>query len=76
MIDVIRLSLTGTGRDGTWLRIRRRGFWIADVRTVAEVEAFLPLASLEPDGLAPRWPVRITRGGRRPPRGLARVGPC
>lgn len=54
VVDVIRLSLTGTGRDGTWLRIRRRGYWIADVRTVAEVAAFLPLASLEPDALASR----------------------
>jgi hypothetical protein len=66
VVDVIRLSLTGTGRDGTWLRIRRRGFWVADVRTVAELAAFVPLASLEPDGLAP-WKPTGGRGAARHP---------
>jgi hypothetical protein len=65
-VDVIRLSLTGTGRDGTWLRIRRGGFWIADVRTVAELEAFVPLGSLEPGGLRPRELAGCVRPGRFP----------
>lgn len=74
VVDVIRLSLTGTGRDGTWLRIRRRGFWIADVRTVAEIEAFLPLAGLEPDGLAPRQHrLGCPRAGARPVSSASRL---
>lgn len=67
VVDVIRLSLTGTGRDGTWLRIRRHGCWIADVRTVAEIETFIPLASLEPDELRTGTADRHrTHGGSRP----------
>jgi hypothetical protein len=30
----MRLSCTGTGRDGEWLRVRRHGYHLAEVRTV------------------------------------------
>lgn len=46
IIDVIRLSLTGTGRDGEWLRISRRGIHVADVRTVDELTRYVDLTKL------------------------------
>jgi hypothetical protein len=46
VIDVIRLSLTGTGRDGEWLRISRWGIRIADVPTVDELTRYFNLAEL------------------------------
>jgi hypothetical protein len=50
-VEVVRL--TGTdGRDGEWLRVCQHGWWTADVRTVAELERWFPLAELEPDGLS------------------------
>ena len=46
MVDVIRLALTGTHRDGEWLRIKRWGWHVADVRTVAELARYVDLATL------------------------------
>lgn len=46
IIDVIRLSLTGTGRDGEWLRISRWGIHVADVRTVDELTRYVDLTEL------------------------------
>lgn len=37
VVECIRLSCTGTGRDGEWLRVKRSGFHLADVRTVDEL---------------------------------------
>jgi hypothetical protein len=37
VVETIRLSCTGTGRDGEWLKVKRRGYHVADGRTVAEV---------------------------------------
>ena len=45
-VDAIRLALTGTGRDGEWLRIARWGWHVADVRTVRELAAIVDLAEL------------------------------
>ena len=54
-VDVIRLIATGAHRDGAWLRIRRWGCHIADVRTVDEQE-YVDLADLQ-EGLGThRWP--------------------
>lgn len=40
--------MTGTGNhDGEWLRVRQYGFWTADVRGVAELVQWFPLAELE-----------------------------
>lgn len=47
VIDVIRLSLTGTGRDGEWLRISRWGLHIADVRTVDELVQYVDFSELQ-----------------------------
>jgi hypothetical protein len=46
-VDVIRLIATGTHRDGDWLRIRRWGCHIADVRTVDELQEYVDLADLQ-----------------------------
>jgi hypothetical protein len=35
-VETIRLSGSG-GRDGEWLRVKRHGYHVADVRTVAEL---------------------------------------
>ena len=45
-VDVINLIATGTRRDGDWLRIRRWGCHIADVRTVDELQEYVDLADL------------------------------
>jgi hypothetical protein len=52
-VEVVRLSGTPDKRDGEWLRVCQHGFWTADVQTVAELERWFPLASLEPEGLVP-----------------------
>ena len=36
VVEVIRLSCTN-GRDGEWLRVRSRGYHLADVRAVDEL---------------------------------------
>jgi hypothetical protein len=47
-VDVIRLSSTPDHRDGEWLRVSLHGVHVADVRTVAQLEQWFPLAELEP----------------------------
>lgn len=51
-VDVVERSGTPNNCDGQQLRIRYHGFYVADVRTVAELEQYFPLTDLEPDGLA------------------------
>jgi hypothetical protein len=46
VVDTIRLSLTGTGRDGHWYRIKHDGFFYAEVRTCAELGRLVNLADL------------------------------
>jgi hypothetical protein len=70
-VDVISLILTGTGRDGAWLRVREWGFAAGEVRTSAELfERF----RLNPADLAEtlllarrRLAVRLRPGARRRP---------
>jgi hypothetical protein len=51
-VEIVHLSGTPNNRDGQWFRVCQHGFWTADVRTVAELERWFPLADLEPDGLS------------------------
>jgi hypothetical protein len=51
-VEVIERSGTPDNTDGQQLRVRYHGFYVADVRTVAELEQWFPLADLEPDGLS------------------------
>jgi hypothetical protein len=46
-VEVVQLSCTPNHCDGEWLRIRYFGFHVADVRSVAELERWVPLASLD-----------------------------
>ena len=69
-VQVVSLENTPDHRDGAWIRITRCGSWVADVRTVDELEKLIPLDQLEPDGgdlarrparpepLAKSWPPR------------------
>jgi hypothetical protein len=42
------VHLTDTGNhDGQWLRVRYHGYYVADVRSVLELESYFPLADLE-----------------------------
>jgi hypothetical protein len=50
-VETVRLSTTPDHHDGEWIRIRRFGFWIKDVRSVEELAELVPLADLEPYGL-------------------------
>lgn len=85
-VDAIRLSGTPDRRDGDWLRVRWRGYWKADVRTVAELARLVPLDQLAEAPLAlgrqrwhrarPRlalWPAPVTGygSGRLPGNGGA-----
>jgi hypothetical protein len=49
-VEAITLSGTPDHHDGEWLRVSFHGFHVADVRTVAELAQWFPLAELEPDG--------------------------
>lgn len=67
VVETIRLSLTGTGRDGQWFRIKHNGFFYAEVRTCAELGQLINLADLREllarraaaKGRARRW-LRVT----------------
>jgi len=48
-VEVIRLSGTPDRHDGEWIRVRQHGCWVADVRSVREIERWIRLAELEPE---------------------------
>ena len=58
-VEVVERSGTPDNSDGQQLRVRYHGFYIADVRTVAELEQWFSLADLEPDGF---WPTLSQTG--------------
>ena len=77
-VEVVHLTGTPDHHDGQWLRVKRYSSWVADVRTVGELEQWVALADLEPDGLGLRqlhlalgidWPSAFTRGACRAPGG-------
>jgi hypothetical protein len=51
-VEVVRLSCTPDKTDGERLRLTQYGSWVADVRTVGELERWIDLAYLEPDLVA------------------------
>jgi hypothetical protein len=51
-VQIACLEGTPDHRDGTWIRVTQYGFWTADIRSVAELEQWFPLHSLERDTLA------------------------
>lgn len=46
-VEDITLALTGDGRDGHWLRLRYRGYFVAECRTVAELARYVDISELE-----------------------------
>ena len=63
-VEVVQLSDTSGNHDGEWLRVRYHGYHVADVRSVAELERYVPLGELEADALAGRrapaaWAARM-----------------
>jgi hypothetical protein len=46
-VDLIRLTATSDHRDGEWLRVHHDSYFVAEVRTVAELAAHIDLAELE-----------------------------
>jgi hypothetical protein len=51
-VEVVHLNGTSENSDGERLRVCQYGFFTSDVRTVAELERFFPVAELEEDGLS------------------------
>jgi hypothetical protein len=51
-VEVIALSATPDRNDGERLKVTYCGFFVALVRTVAELEQWFPVAELEPETLA------------------------
>ena len=46
-VDLISLSWTGDSRDGSRFRITRNGYFVAEVRTLAELARYVDPADLE-----------------------------
>jgi hypothetical protein len=65
-VEVVHLAGTSGNHDGEWLRIRYQGYHVTDVRSIAELERYIPLRDLEADGLA-----RSRRDAARRPRQVA-----
>jgi hypothetical protein len=50
-VQIVRLEGARARPAGEWLRVTQYGWWTADVRTVAELEQWFPLAELEEHAL-------------------------
>jgi hypothetical protein len=50
-VEIVQLSQTPDNHDGSWIRLRLNGFFVADVATVAELAEWIDVADLEPGGL-------------------------
>jgi hypothetical protein len=59
-VEVVHLSVTPNHRDGEWLRVSCRGWWVADVRSVAELEQWFAVADVEPLACRAWLPPRCT----------------
>ena len=46
-VEVIRLTLTGSNRDGECFRVCHYGFYVAEARTIDELREHVDLAELE-----------------------------
>ena len=69
-IDVIRLTLTGSNRDGECFRVCQYGFFVAEARTIDELREHVDLEevlAITRLGQMP-CPVPATRTASLPPR--------
>ncbi len=60
-ITVVTLSLCRN--SGSFYRLTRYGYWVADVRTPGEIEMFVPLTSLYYTGMEQPWDDRAGMPG-------------
>ena len=47
IVDLIQLSLTGTGRDGDWLRVSQYEYFTAEVRAWSDLARYLDADDLQ-----------------------------
>jgi hypothetical protein len=78
-VEVVGLSATPDRNDGERLKVTYYGFFVAVVRTVAELEQWFALSDLEPETLISRRervsrPVPVRRGPGKRSRGKAGLG--
>jgi hypothetical protein len=79
-VEVVGLSATPDRNDGERLKVTYYGFFVAVVRTVAELEQWFALSDLEPETLVSRReragrPGPVRRGPGKRSRGQSRTGP-
>ena len=48
MVERIQLSLTGSGRDGEWLRVSEYGYFASEVRVWSDLAGHLDVDDLRP----------------------------
>jgi hypothetical protein len=46
-VETVTLAGTPDNRDGSWLRVRRLGYYVADVRDAAGMACYIDLRELE-----------------------------
>lgn len=65
-VEVVRLAATPDRHDGEWIRVRYFGYFVADVRRVADLERWFPLARLELEPLTGgcAWVTPVALPGR------------
>jgi hypothetical protein len=69
-VQIVHLEGAPDHRDGTWIRVTQYGSWVADVRSVAELKRYFPLASMETLGLASHAAIDRVPGSAGQPGGL------
>jgi hypothetical protein len=79
-VEVVGLTATPDRNDGERLKVTYYGFFVAVVRTVAELEQWFALSDLEPETLIARrkragWPGPVRPGRGRRSRGRSRTRP-
>ena len=79
-VEVVGLSATPDRNDGERLKVTYYGFFVAVVRTVAELEQWFALSDLEPETLILRrkragWPGPVRPGRGKRGRGRSRTRP-
>jgi len=47
VVERIRLSLTGSGRDGEWLRVSEYGYFAGEVRAWSDLAGYLDVDGLQ-----------------------------
>ncbi len=51
-VEAVRLTCTPDHHDGEWLRIRYRGYFVHDAKSVSDLERYFLLSELDAEALA------------------------